>query len=598
MLKQYQFLLLAGSVLLVLFMFTGGCQGLKNYFSKKNTDPALATFDVPEFETENGKPKLVMDCAYVNNFDNIPVHGVGLVVDLPGTGGEDIGSAAYQMVYEDMNKRRVPDIRATLAHPSTAVVEIIGRVPPGSQIGDRFDIQVALPENSNTKSLVSGRLLEARLTETIVSDNYQGSSSTRALAAGPIMVDDLIATETTNPAGLKKGIILSGAITAEPRALSLVMKDKSLIMTDRIAKTINQRFPLAGQQNGIATAHTDEVIILKVYHLYANNVPRYVKVIQSMACYETPAQQVRRIERLREELLHPATAQHAAFQLEAIGKMGIPALQQALKSSDMEVRFHAATSLAYLGDGTAARVLAECIRVEPAFRIYALDALGVMRNDLEAEAYLQDLLHVPSNETRYGAFRSLKHRNPMDQTIRGEMLEGQFSYHVINTQTAPMVHITTTRYPEIVLFGTNTFLRQPFTLEAGPLFFVNGQSPNEVVVSKFATLGTDERRTVSNRLDDVIRAVVELGGTYPDVVQMLRKADMMNVLSCRLEIDCLPEPNRIYRRSGGEDLDVGYEEEEKQKSFWERMHLRNVFTPNPGERTSDFTGTVNTSSRD
>jgi hypothetical protein len=186
----------------------------------------------------------------------------------------------------------------------------------------------------------------------------------------------------------------------------------------------------------------------------------------------------------------------------------------------------------------------------------------------------------------------------MDQTIRGEMLGGQFCYHGINSQAPPMVHITAQRHPEIVLFGTDIFLRQPFALDAGPLIFVNGQSANEVVISRFATSGVDERRSVFNRLDEVIRAVVDMGGTYPDVVQMLRQADMMGVLSCRLEVDRLPEPDRIFRRSSSSEPDWAYEEEEeKPKSFWDRLNPRNVFAPNPGEKSSDFTGSVNTPSR-
>jgi len=583
-----------------IFLAAGGCSGL--FPGKKDKEPPFAGLEMPTFETEDGKPKLVADCATVDHYNMILVQGYGLVINLPGTGGEDINSTAYQMVYEDMNRKRVPNIRSILARPDTAVVEIVGYMRPGIQQGDRFDIQVALPEGTNTKSIRGGKLLETRLTEKYALDGMR-QGNTVAIAAGPIMVDDVMATETSNPAGLKSGKILSGAITTEPRALSLAMKkgSESLIMTDRIAKAINLRFPLAmGIQKGVADAKSDTLIILDIHPSYAKDVPRYVRVIQSIACFETSIQQVRRIERLKEELLHPATAQSAAFQLEAIGKAGIPPLQQALRSSDMEVRFHAATSLAYLGDGSSAKLLAEIARTEQAFRVYALNALSVMRNDLEAEYHLQELLHVPSAETRYGAFRALKNRNPLDQTIRGEWLGEQFSYHGINTQAPPMVHLTAQKHPEIVLFGTDIFLQQPFALDAGPFIFVNGQTPYEVVVSKFATTGIDERRTVSNRLDAIIRAVVDMGGTYPDVVQMIRYADKTKVLSCRLEIDCLPEANRPYQRNNSSELDVASEEEEekKQRSFWDRLNPRNIFSPNPGEKTSDFTGTVNSSSRD
>ena len=603
-LKQFRFVFLVGVVLSAIFLMIGGCN---QFPGKKDKEPPFDPYEMPPFDHDDGRPKLIGDCAFVGGLDIIPVQGYGLVVDLPGTGGEDFGSIAYQMVYDDMNRMGVTGIRALLARPDTAVVEVIGYVRPGVQSGARLDVQVSLPENSQTRSLHGGRLMHpTRLIERMFApDGGVHTGDPRAIAAGPVMVDDMMATETNNPDGLKKGTILSGAEVKKTRDLSLVLpgEEKSLIMTDRIAKAVNQRFLLpTGVQRGVATAQNDVLILLKVHPSYTNDISRYVRVIQSIAVNESPARQARRIERLAEELLEPRTSQHAAFQLEGIGRAGIPPLQRALRSSDMEVRFHAATSLAYLGDGTSAKILAEIVQAEPAFRVFALNALSVMKNDLDAEYHLQELLHVPDGEVRYGAFRALKSRNPMDQTIRGELLgdsmRGQFSYHGINSQAPPMVHMTAQRHPEIVLFGTNIFLRQPFTLNAGPLFFVNGHNPNEVVVSKFATMGPDQKRTVSNRLDEIIRAVVDMGGTYPDVVQLLRTADRARVLSCRLEIDCLPEADRTYRRSGSELDFILEKEEEKPRTFWDRINPRNIFAPNPGEQTSDFRGPVNTSPRD
>jgi hypothetical protein len=563
---------------------------------KKDKEQSSDTFVT---ETEDGKPKLVRDYVSIGHYHPWAVHGFGLVVGLPGTGGDDSHTPHDQWVYNEMMREKVPGPRAILNRPDTAVVEITGTIPPGVQKGDRFDVQISLPRDSNTKSLRGGRLIQAKLSEMASLGGTMESGVTRALVQGPVMVDDPMATEATNPSGLKKGTILSGAVTVESRKLSLILKEKSFKGADRMTKAINHRFPLPPNSRKVAEAQTDEHIFLDVHPTYKDDVSRYIRVIQSIVCYETPSQQLNRIERLKEELQDPDTAQDAAFQLEAIGKPGIEALRLALRSPNREIRFHAATSLAYLGDGTPAKELAEIAQAEPAFRIYALNALSVMKNELEAESYLQELLHVSSRETRYGAFRALKNRNPWDQTIRGETLGGQFSYHGIPTHAEPMVHITMRRHPEVVLFGTDTFLRQPFALDAGATIFVNGQNPGTVVVSRLVTMGNDEKRTVSNRLDEIIRAVVDVGGTYPDVVQMLKQADIMGNLSCRLEIDCLPEANRVYRRSGGDD-EESYVEEKKEKSFWDwnRLNPKNIFAPNPGEKTSDYTGTINASSRD
>ena len=45
-----------------------------------------------------------------------------------------------------------------------------------------------------------------------------------------------------------------------------------------------------------------------------------------------------------------------------------------------------------------------------------------------------------------------------------------------------------------------------------------------MTVSKFVVGQPDQKRTVSTKIDESIRAIVELGGTYPDVVQALQQA--------------------------------------------------------------------------
>jgi hypothetical protein len=48
---------------------------------------------------------------------------------------------------------------------------------------------------------------------------------------------------------------------------------------------------------------------------------------------------------------------------------------------------------------------------------------------------------------------------------------------------------------------------------------------------------------------------VELGGTYPDVVQMLQEAKSSAALASRFEVDALPQAGRTYQRiasKGGE----------------------------------------------
>ena len=107
-----------------------------------------------------------------------------------------------------------------------------------------------------------------------------------------------------------------------------------------------------------------------------------------------------------------------------------------------------------------------------------------------------------------------------------------------------MIHATSSHRPEIVMFGTKHKLRLPLVLDAGPKILVNGLNGGQIKVSQFS--GTTEQRTVSTDVEEVIRAVVELGGTYPDVVQMLQQAKQSDALTSRFRVNALPEGGREF----------------------------------------------------
>ncbi len=253
-----------------------------------------------------------------------------------------------------------------------------------------------------------------------------------------------------------------------------------------------------------------------------------------------------RLVLLERQLLDPITAASAALKLEAIGKDGIPTLRKGLQSGDAEIRFYAAEALAYLDQKEAAAPLAEAAREVPAFRAYALTALSAM-DDVAAYEGLHELLEMPSNETRYGAFRALWAMNAQDPLVRGQSLNNQFSYHVLDTIGPEMVHVTRSYRPEIVLFGQDQQLTTPFVIEAGNQIILTGKE-DRVTISRFAPDEPDQKRIVSCRLDDCIRAMADLGANYPDIVQALQHAKSKGALAGRFAIDAVPTGGRRYDR--------------------------------------------------
>jgi len=502
-------------------------------------------------EQEPSQPnvRLVGDLAVPFGMFPVKVEAVGLVTGLRGTGSDPQPSRYRQMLLSEMRARGVENPNAVLASPDTAMVLVRGVLRPGIQKGDRFDLEVRI-SMSETTSLRGGWLLETELKELAFLNSQIRSGHVLAKAAGPVMVDPSAEGEEDR-VRMTRGRILGGGVALKSRPLGLVLKPErqSVRTSAQIETAVNKRFysTFRGTRVGVAKAKTDKYLELRVHPRYDENIERYVQVVRSIALRVSEAKRQKRLALLEKQLLDPISSSRAASQLEAIGLQSVEVLRKGIASEDPEVGFRAAEALAYLDQREAAEPLARVARDEPAFRVFALAALSGM-DDLVAADQLRELLNGSSAETRYGAFRALWAMRRNDPTVMGEDLGGQFSYHVLDTAGAPMIHVSRSHRPEIVLFGKDQCLRTPFVLEAGNRIMVVGNESGEVAVSKFAVNALNQRRIVSNRVDDVIRAIVDLEGTYPDVVQALQEARDKGSLVSRFEVDALPEAGRSYDR--------------------------------------------------
>ncbi|MEX0675563.1 MAG: flagellar basal body P-ring protein FlgI [Pirellulales bacterium] len=527
--------------------------------------PALRSQSPEEFVgVLESKARLVGEVARPFGHTYVKVESVALVTGLDGTGEDPAPSPERAALLHELQTIGVQHPNQLLASPSTSLVLVRGFLPPGVRKGDKFDLEVQVAAHSETASLRDGWLMETRLSEMAVLGGSIREGHPWAVGEGPVLVDPS-ATGEKDRALLVRGRVLGGGTALRTRDIGLFIppEDKSVRLAAQIGQSINHRFHTfsRGLQQGAASPKSDERIDLKIHSRYKDNIARYIRVVRSIPLKETPAEQSLRIGLLERQLLDPITAPTAALRLEAIGHEAIDALVKGIESSDPEVRFYAAEALAYLDDNRAAAPLARAAREEPAFRAYALAALSSMA-DMAARDELISLLEVSSSETRYGAFRALWAMNPNDALIRGENLGGQFGYHVLGTTGPAMIHVTRSYRPEVVIFGHEQTLSTPFVLEAGKSILVKGTAPDKVTVSKFAVGQPDQKRVVSAKVDAMIRAIVELGGTYPDVVQALQLAKSNRALAGRFEVDALPDGDRAYRHKDtlAEEPDAGDDE--------------------------------------
>jgi hypothetical protein len=504
--------------------------------------------------------ELIGDVTHPYGMNFVRIEDVGLVVGLGGTGGDPPPSPQRSVLIGEMKRREVDEPGKVLASPNTAMVLVGGFLRPGAQKGDRFDVEVKVPSRDSTTSLRGGKLLPARLSELAAVGQQIHSGHVVAYAEGPVLVDPSATAE--DEALATHGRILGGGVVQNSRSLGLVVHDRyaSIRLSQLVGTAINRRFHTIykGEKQGVANPKKDTFIELRVHPRYRQNISRYMQVIRSIAIEESASELQDRLNVLENQLSEPLTMQAAALRLEAIGtKEAIDVLKRAAATQRVpagDARFYAAETLAYLDQTEAVEPLAAVIREDPHRRVQALAALSAM-NDRNAYDALRTLLNEQSAETRYGAFRALWAMNKNDPLVNGEVMGGNFTLHFVPSSGPAMVHATNSLRPEIVLFGGPHKLRLPATLDAGRHILVNGTSGRDITVSRFAPGLPVQQRVVEPDLEQVIRAIVDLGGTYPDVVQMLQEARDADVLSSWFRVDAIPDVGRPEDRESPVTVD-------------------------------------------
>ena len=561
------------------------------------TLPGCASLDVPDFEdieklsplyepdtskieaawdgaaetTVRLEPKYVGEHTSVTGRGPVVVRGVGLVTGLANTGGDAAPTGYRSRLLAEMQKRGVRNGKEVLARKTTALVTVTAEIPALVRKGDPVDVRVVVPNGSKCTSLAGGWLLSCRMTEGAFVGGAFRAGDTLAVASGPVLTRS--ADGADRVAALKRGRVLGGGVSNVDRKLKMNLNHKfsgtRMVMkvTDIIGRRFHHRGP-HGTEESVADPNTDLGITLDVLPRYLEDWPRYLRVIDAIALEEAPVARRLRIERLEEDLNHGPTAEVAAIRLEAVGEETRPILKRALESDDEEVRFHAAVALAYLGGSDGLGVLRDCAADVPAFRAYALAAL-VAAGGPPAATELRKLLADPLPETRYGAFRALRTVDPDDAYLNHRVVRevdpatgeetgpALFHLHPVRVDVPdgvapgdrpePLVHVNHNRRAEVALFDGDQRFKTPLALKVGPLLVTAPPRGETVTVSRIEA-GRDDARESSTKIEDVILAAVELGATYPDVVELLSQANEQHGLPGRFAIDAVPTGGRVYLR--------------------------------------------------
>ena len=552
------------------------------------------------------KGRFIKDLAEPANMTLAEVEGVSLIEGLADTGADEPPSTYQEMVLEDLQRdpEKKKEARSKLASMTTAIGMVSAIVPPGARKGDHVDVEVNLIPGSTATSIEGGYINGGRLYQFLLAD-YIRKGAVDGLVAGRITLDPEL-LERADPIAMKKGTIIGGAVIVRDRPIWLTIhpEERSAGVAKRIEDVINSRFcaKINGVKQNVAEAKYGAARVnLIVPDEYRDNINRYVNVILQIAFFETSDELNLRLSELRTKLADPGSSEEASYQLEAIGPnnpLAVDIVAEGLDSPDESVRYNAAMTMAYMNvpehRTKTAQVLGEIAESNKLYRPSCLAVLGTcLKSSFEADQVLHRMLSSKSAETRYGAFRALWTRNPSDYMIEGENLAGQFSYHCLNCEGSPMIHVTKSKRAEIVLFSTDRlFLSGKFDIDAGERIVVRSVE-NGVEVKRYS-VELDESRVVGYNLDSVIRAIVEVGGNYPTVVRFLieaKRADILKAISedeahqevvgsAPLMFDALPgSGGSVFRRVrdvAAVEREIASAAElrkkEEKNSFWSRVN--------------------------
>ena len=486
------------------------------------------------------------------NAESMPISGVGLVVGLDGTGGGAPPGPLRTMLENHLRQQGYEHLKEVLDSNTTSLVLVSGTLAAGGKKGDLFDIDVAVPRECKTSSLRGGKLLECPLynyaSKRAIDPGYKGPDGgtslighTVATAQGQLVVGF---SEGGAAGELRSGRIWGGGKSKLARSIYIYLNSDQQFsrVAKAVADRINDTFQgsFRGPATTVAKAETKNLVYLNIPPQYRLNLPRYLRVVRQIPLSDTGATQIAYRRKLEERLLKPAHTVVAALKLEALGQDSIPILKRGLNSEHALVQFCAAEALAYLGSPAAGEALGRMVEQQPALRAFSLTALASL-DEAVCHVELRRLLGADSPETRYGAFRALRALDEQEEAVQGELLNNSFWLHRTAANSSPLIHISTTNRAEIVCFGQEARLIPPFPILAGDFTVTAGQDDQKCTITRASLHHGRIERQCSLKLDEVIHTLAEMGGNYGDVVEMLRRADHLQCVSCPIAVDALPQ---------------------------------------------------------
>lgn len=444
---------------------------------------------------------------YFDGMGAMRVRGYGLVVGLGKNGSSDAPRAVHERLVQSLYKHYHTTSSVVGSKPiapetliddvDTAVVVVIGDIPPAASKGTRFDISVTALSGTQTKSLRGGRLytVDLEVYRTLPS-GVSITGKILARASGPIFLNPFSSDDSATKSNDRQAMVVSGGLATRDRRLRFVVTPPSYRRAQQIEQRINAQF--AGSHR-VASAVSPSFVNLNVPREYEDDTGHFLELVKSLYISREPAFEVTRARALAKELVR-TDAPHAriALGLEGLGREALAVLDELYASTLDYVSFHAAVAGLRLGDHVAADRMALFSRDEASpFRYQAIRALGETTEMASTAITLRELLHDDDPRVQVAAYEQLRKRN--DRSIISRPI-GRDNYilDLIPASKTSFVYVKRRNQRRIALFGSDLKFQLPLLYRA-----MDGC----VTIS---AEGSDDHLTI-------LRTVVSTGTTSPPI---------------------------------------------------------------------------------
>jgi len=358
----------------------------------------------------------------ISGFEPTYASGIGVVVNLNGTGSPQVPAPLRTQIVNELRKRGVGSVRSLdsgfpmvtpgqlLDSEDTALVAVQGLIPAGATKNTRFDLLVSALPQTQTTSLQGGNLMPLDLTAA-GAESPGTFLPTLASARGDIYLNPFNPQDRDDQSTefLRQGIVLRGGRVAEDQPITLNLNQPSWARSRTIANRINERFGLTRDRRAIAEPKTDRSIAIFIPPRFANNPGELINLISYVYLgggtnFENiMATQLAEVAKRR-----PDDRNDVAMAWKALGKQVLPVIRPLYDSDDLGLAFAALNAGAFLDDErTSARLDLLAEHDNPDIRIAAARVLAELPNSLRGSATLGWLVNDPVADVRVAAYEAM-----------------------------------------------------------------------------------------------------------------------------------------------------------------------------------------------